>query len=345
MYRARGLTLVELMVSMTLGIVLLGGLVSIFVQNKTTYQMQSGLGALQESGRYAIARISRDIQQSGYGGCVSPDFSPHMIMLVAHPSSDDWLDDYLAGISVRTPTASTFGGVSLATGTNALEIVGPLDAAAGNVVGETAPGSPVIVTGDAAQFAAQEYAMLADCGGADVFLVTTRSTNSDGNAVLNHSTATVTRPDGSTTQNSQTNFSREFGSGSIVLQLARHIYFVADTGRNNNSNSTIRSLYLFDGTSTQELVEGIEDMQIQYGLDTDGDGSVDGFSDPAGVTDWTGVASVRISLLVNSIDSAGTVEANYLYVPSSSVAISPASGDYRLRQEFTRLVSVRNQTL
>ena len=53
MKRQAGLTLVELMVATTLSLVLLAGVLLVFTANKTTYQMQNGLGTLQENGRNA----------------------------------------------------------------------------------------------------------------------------------------------------------------------------------------------------------------------------------------------------------------------------------------------------
>ena len=57
---------------------------------------------------------------------------------------------------------------------------------------------------------------------------------------------------------------------------------------------------------------------------------------------WDEVMAIRVSLLMNSVDGASSVEADYTYFPSGSTAVSPSSGDYRLRQEFSSLISVRN---
>ena len=59
--RQAGLTLVELMVATTLSLVLLAGVLLVFQSNKATYQMQSGLGTLQENGRYGGADAPAEI--------------------------------------------------------------------------------------------------------------------------------------------------------------------------------------------------------------------------------------------------------------------------------------------
>ena len=50
----RGLTLVELMVAMLLGVFLIGGVMQIFISSKQTYRMQENLSRLQENGRFAL---------------------------------------------------------------------------------------------------------------------------------------------------------------------------------------------------------------------------------------------------------------------------------------------------
>jgi type IV pilus assembly protein PilW len=105
------------------------------------------------------------------------------------------------------------------------------------------------------------------------------------------------------------------------------------------------ALYRFDGTTAQELVDGVEDLQIEYALDTDDNGTIDAFADPGGVTNWDDVMAVRVSMLLNSVNGASAVTAPYTFFPAGSTSISPPSTDLRLRQEFTALVSVRNSVL
>jgi hypothetical protein len=87
-------------------------------------------------------------------------------------------------------------------------------------------------------------------------------------------------------------------------------------------------------------------MQIEYAFDGDGNGEIDGFGTVDDITggsyDWDQVMAVRISLLMNSVEGASSVEADYTYFPAGSTTISPGSGDYRLRQEFSSLISIRN---
>lgn len=342
--RQSGLTLVELMVATTLSLVLLAGVLLVFSANKSTYQMQNGLGTLQENGRYAMGQIMADLQLAGFGGCLSPQVRDGQSRaqkavirnLVSSPPS--FLNDFTAGrfFDGRNDQSGTFtyGGVTMVPGTDSVEIRGPLRSNVNFVVGEVGKTSTVDVVGTASGFATNEFLLVADCGGADIFRATGVAT-SGGNTQISHSSAS----------NTQAELSRNYGSDAVVMEFATHTYFIGETGRNNSSGQAVTALYRFDGNSSQELVDGVDDLQIEYALDTDGDGVIDGFDDASGVTDWADVHGLRFSLLMNSVDGASAVEASYTYFPSGTVPIVPTTGDLRLRQEFSTQVSIRNSVL
>jgi len=64
--RQQGVTLVELMVSMLVGMILLSGVVAVYIGSKQTYGARGGLSILQENGRVAIKRLQRGILGAGY---------------------------------------------------------------------------------------------------------------------------------------------------------------------------------------------------------------------------------------------------------------------------------------
>jgi len=66
--RQRGLTLIELMIAGTLGLVLLLALVQLFVDNNRHRRQNQQLAGLQDQGRYALASLTRDLQMAGYWG-------------------------------------------------------------------------------------------------------------------------------------------------------------------------------------------------------------------------------------------------------------------------------------
>ncbi len=64
--RQRGLTLVELMVALVIGLVLLGGVLGVYLSGKRTYRARDGLSLVQENGRVALLQLRRGVQWAGY---------------------------------------------------------------------------------------------------------------------------------------------------------------------------------------------------------------------------------------------------------------------------------------
>lgn len=98
------------------------------------------------------------------------------------------------------------------------------------------------------------------------------------------------------------------------------------------------------------LVEGITNMQIEYGVDTDADGIANTYADSAvvnngvitaGTPDWDSVVSVRIAVLAegepNTLDQAQSITYNLLGVPFIPVA------DRTPRRVFTTTIPLRNR--
>lgn len=61
----RGATLIELMISLVIGLAIVAGLGQIFMSGRSSSSLQERLGALQENGRYALYFLQRDIRNAG----------------------------------------------------------------------------------------------------------------------------------------------------------------------------------------------------------------------------------------------------------------------------------------
>src|SRR4051812_47729604 len=62
---ARGVTLIELMVAMLLGILVAGGIITIFLSTSSSTRVQTQLARMQEDGRFAIGRLNDDLAMAG----------------------------------------------------------------------------------------------------------------------------------------------------------------------------------------------------------------------------------------------------------------------------------------
>ena len=66
--RARGLSLLELLVALSIGIFLVGGVVSLFLASKRSYTETDRFARVAESGRFALVTLGRDLRQAGFFG-------------------------------------------------------------------------------------------------------------------------------------------------------------------------------------------------------------------------------------------------------------------------------------
>ena len=66
--RQLGVSLIELLVALVVGLLLLGGLIQVYLSNKQSYNAQEQLARMQEGGRFAMDLITSDLRRSGYWG-------------------------------------------------------------------------------------------------------------------------------------------------------------------------------------------------------------------------------------------------------------------------------------
>ena len=69
-----GLTLMELMISLAIGVFLLGGITAAYIAMRSTTAETVSLSEVQQNGRMAISLLTADIQQAGFRGML-PQFS------------------------------------------------------------------------------------------------------------------------------------------------------------------------------------------------------------------------------------------------------------------------------
>jgi type IV pilus assembly protein PilW len=165
-------------------------------------------------------------------------------------------------------------------------------------------------------------AVVNNCSSASVFQV-----SSITGSVLSHSTGSGCTPDNSTISLPATYV------GGQVFPINTISYYLS-TNPNNNL-----SIYRKVGSSiAQELVEGIEQMQILYGEDTDQDGTPNYYVTANNVVNMLNVVSIRISLLAVTVDNNLTAQPlTYTYNGSTTTPT-----DNKIRRVFNTTIAVRN---
>jgi type IV pilus assembly protein PilW len=135
------------------------------------------------------------------------------------------------------------------------------------------------------------------------------------------------------------------------------LYFLRPCLKNTSGcvegDSVLARLMLMGDRYIQEaLVEGIEQMQLEYGVDDDQDNLVDRYLLANNISDWQSVLSVRVYLLVRSYLADGAIDdKGKVYVMNSSGSQSdnvyqvPESLRYYTRKLYQSEVSIRNRLL
>ena len=142
-----------------------------------------------------------------------------------------------------------------------------------------------------------------------------------------------------------------------IRPLVVHIYYVAScdvcSGGGADTIPTLKRAELGEklgvpAISTVTIAEGIENLQIDYGYDTDGDGGPDSDINAANASfatpdNWRNVVSAKVYLLARSLDkSPGFTDGKAYSMGTASV---PAANDAYQRHMFLQSVRVANPSL
>lgn len=342
---ARGFSLVELMVAMTLSLILLGGVVAIFSSSRATYETTDRLSRIQESGRFALDSLVRDLRATGFIGCsqlastrTTLNNNGNVLWNFARPVEgfDGQASAWLPAIdtSVITSPAPIAG-----TDILVVRIPRPGTQPARLVTTMTATTDPVTVDTDlVSQFNVGDIVMVNDCNARAVFQVTAKNANELGH------TATGSAPGNANNDLDYAYASTSFQGGAEAVPVQTVIYYLAR--RVGAPTTSPPSLWRRVGsTAAEEVVEGVENLQLAYGQST-GVNMVT-YRKADAVTNWNAVVSINIALLVRSQSEYGTDrdQGTYDLISSTLGARVSAPNDRHLRQVFATTVSLRNQTL
>jgi len=129
-----------------------------------------------------------------------------------------------------------------------------------------------------------------------------------------------------------------------VMRYEYYAFYIKNTGRTNNSNAPIFGLYRMDMNGNEiEIAEGVEDLQITYGIDTNGDNTADSYLNAATINtnnQWPNVIAVNATKLLNTINDVGPTSQNFRFNNTNFTAT-----DRRLRREWPSFITLRNRGL
>lgn len=335
----RGMTLVELMVGLVIGLFLVAVMGAIFLGSKGTFLAQETTSRLQENGRFAMDTIATDLRISGFRGCMGQALGTPFVNTLNTPT--ELLYDF------QRPTWGSHNGGGGWAPALVAPVTGLAPDAAGDVLvirrpsgggwaltAEMADKSAAISVSATPSITKGDLLMVADCGGAALLQASNDTPGAVGS--IEHLPAVA----GMTPGNATADLGRVLQQDALVWRMQTVIYYLADSARRPGQ----RALWsytapTYDGApQLAELVTGVERMAVNYGVDTDGDAAADRFRTADLVADWAQVVSAHVELLLAG-DSERTASAPQPYV-FNGVATTPT--DQRLRTVMSLTASLRN---
>ena len=331
-HQQQGITLIELMIALVLGLVVTAAVIEIFLGARQVYQVQEAKARIQENGRFAMQTVTDGILEASYSGCATRSGVEINNTL---NNNDNYLWDF--GTAIEGMEATSDSSWSPAMDSAITQPLGGSDILTLRTISEptiqvtkhpggTPPGSANLQVNSNNGLEQFDIVMVTDCLDAAVFQIT--SANPDTSGSLVHNTGN------GTPGNATKALGKNFENGWINKIQTKSLYI-----RNNSRG--IPALYQrLNDNNAEELVEGVESMHIRYGVDTDTDGSADRYETADSVTNWNNVLSVEVELLLTSLQDNLTVDGPQTYFFNGNTI---TASDSRLRSVFSRTVTLRNR--
>jgi type IV pilus assembly protein PilW len=346
--RQRGLTLIELMVSLALSVIVLSGLTYVYVGSRGAYRSNEAIARVQETGRFALEWLTRDIRQAGYLGCLSRGLVPD---IYADPPPTNFtgpataLFGYENGAAWTNPTT-----IARVAGTDVIVMSG-LTGVQANIMDSDVVNANIKIDQNCMGLKKDDIVMATDCKRAALIKITNNPTNTcpasaGPNVTIVHANSGNNGPAFTDPLCNGQPFRicppYTRGDRAILVKFDQYGYFI---GTNPVGRPALYRWSLSRGA--EEVVENVEDMDLLFGEDTDNDGAANVYRRADQVANWANVISVRVSLVAVSAETGAVVIPNQTYFLRDSnndgVPDAASKNDRRLRQVFTTTVAVRNR--
>jgi type IV pilus assembly protein PilW len=310
--RQRGFSLVELMISLVIGVILVYGAVRLLVDSRNTQRASDSTASVQEIATYALAVLEPDVRLASYWG--KTNRADLVSGATASTSSRSALDTLVAGNCGVNFT------VDLAQYLQATDGTYGLACAAQSFVGDT----DVLVVRHAS---------------AEVTALAAGALQLQSGVMRGQLFADGERPSG-------------YGAppSTVTHNVEVNAYYVGTLANNVDGQPQWalrrKRLTSAGGAPTiidEEVVRGVQDLQVELGFDTSDDGAADVYVNPGSEPADGSLVAVRLSLLVASEErDQGHVESTAYTLANRTHAVY---SDARHRRVVVRTISLRNTTL
>lgn len=324
----RGLSLVELMVAMAIGIFLLAGAITVFGKTRDLYRTNDSAARLQETARYAMSTIEADLRMANYLGLMTrPDLVANGPLLdTANMPAVDPSYTLPADLSGYAATISSCGNMWAVKLPAYVEAIDDVYGFACAEYGSYQAGSDQLVVRRAATDVITNAQLAANNGRLKI-----RATRSQGALFA----GTTIPPD--------------VVDGGQTRALVAHGYYVDQSSEMDPAMPSLRRKQLdFAGAAPviidREIVPGVQDLQIEFGADLDNDQNADYFVQPGtAIPAGDQIVAVRVWLLVRAEqpELAFSDTRTYDYASRTGAAALTPNDAFR-RVLITKTIALRN---
>ncbi len=335
--RPCGMGLVELMVWVAISLLITTVIGTIYVNTKQLTRVNDTISRLQESGRFVIHLLDRDMRMAGYRGCNPGSVVPlNLLNSTAyaykfdtglqgfHGSGGSWSPSLDSSISTLSPAPMTNTDV-----VTIRHIEGPGIPLIAQMTSQTddltvAPGSGL---------AAGDVLLVADCSAAAIINATGYNA---ATGAISHATGGAAVPG-----NSSDDLGHIFKSDASVYRLVTRTYYIAPSVKRSGTNTLwAHSVPAYDGQpQPEEMVEGVDKFALLFGEDLDGDHAANRYVTANAVGTWNNVVSVKTMVLLATIrDNTATAPQPYVF---NGATTTPT--DKKVRTALSSMITVRNR--
>lgn len=378
----RGVSLIELMIAVAISAILLLGVGTIFSTSRRTYSIDEDFARLQENARVALKYLVEDFRMAGYVGCaknLNLNFQ-NFLTSTGDVNNDQFINAVVTGIqgfeaqasgpgatvNLYTPAAGWLGGT-------VPPIISGMQAGSDIVITRRANsksarlaqdkdnaffwiedgGAGVVNTGPAVchtptDFCEGDILIATNCEKTRLFQLSTGMAQTGAMIKLIHDNTGI--PGNATTSwgGAANDVNYMSPNDTEIMKINTFAYYV---GTGASGEPALFRQSPIPGVAAEELVEGIENLQVLFGIDTEktggamGDGIANRYvtANNVNLAD-DNIVSVRLSILVRT-------KVNIPGRPSTSDTYSVGgtnvtwAADQRLRKVFSTTVKVRNKGL
>jgi len=323
--KQQGFTLVEIFVALAIGLVLIGGVLSVFVGMKTTTQETSSMGELQENGRFAVSLLTDDLLRQNLWGDLTSDLTSQLLVTPTPPNPfSDCSGGGINNGSFPKPNVGTFR----------------------TIWAQKIPSTPIN----------SEARVLDDCiddaaDGSEVIQIKRVVANPILPADIENNRYYI---------NAGFESAAIFAGNTPIPVVAQariweyqhHVYYIRRDTVGSNVVPVLMQGRLQNAATAMSfnmMVEGIEKIHYMFGVDTDGDDVINAYISPTNMSEnfWdninSNILSVKLYVLVRSVRPDLSYENNNIYQMGDEPF--DANGDNFRRLLFSTTISMPNATL